>query len=172
MGIFNFLKKKEEPEEQIISQTQEQDQETQPQQQAEVKTKNCIADFFNFDICHISPDDFPERVVLKKLELGMFPYVEVYSKEGKVNSVEFISHSKKFSPELTEFINRCAKTFGPTKGGESMLTQQDEFFLVRGIFSRLWHPIWLECGPDDENGGITSLRVTIFNPSKNGELII
>lgn len=161
MGLFNIFKK---------NRAESKPQPTTPPtyQQADVIAKQSIADYFSFDIIHLSPDDYPERTILTTKELGMFPYVEVHSKEGRVTSVEFISHSKRFTPQVAEFINRCAATFGPTKAGESTLTQKDSILLQRGLFSRMWPAIWFECGPDEENGGITAVRITIFNPSQNG----
>lgn len=167
MGIFDLFKKNK-----AVShgQTEEQVIKVSPQPQASIKTKGSIADFFNIDIHQINPDEYSQRIVLSEPELEMFPYVEVNAKDGIVNSIEFISHSKIFSSELRKLINRCAKTFGPTKSGESTLTAQDSVLLQRGMFSRMWPTIWFDCGPDDENGGLTAIRVTIFNPSKNGNL--
>lgn len=163
MGLFDIFKKnkaasKHQPKSQPIP------------QQCDVNEKQSIADYFNFDILHISPKEYNERIVLTTAELGMFPYVEIHSKEGHISSIEFISHSKRFTPEIAEFIKRCAATFGATKSGETILTQRDNTLLERGLFSRMWTPIWFECGPDDDNGGIPAIRVTIFNPSTNGSI--
>lgn len=144
-----------------------------PQSHGNVNSKVSIADFFNIDILNLNIEEYSERVTLPTLELGMFPYVEVHSKDGEINSIEFISHFKNFSSELTELINRCAATFGPTKSGESILTQRDNVLLQRGLFSRMWHTIWFECGTDEKNGCLTtSIRVTIFNPSQNGSITL
>ncbi len=182
MSLFDFFKKKkttlheqrqpQEPMPQWYPPQQTHPQQMCPPQQMNVKIKSSIADYFNLDILHICPDEYTERVTLPVSELEMFPYVEVHSNGGTVNSVEFISHSKKFNSELTELINRCATTFGPTKSGESVLTQRDSFLLQRGRFSRMWPKIWFECGPDEENGGLTALRITIFSPSQNGNICL
>lgn len=166
MGIFDFFKK-----DKVVSKRLPQVLTPPPcPQLCEVRDKVSIADYFNFDILNICSEDYPERVTLAKSELGMFPYVDVHYKNGQVNYIEFISHSKKFTPEIAELISRCAITFGATKSGETSLTQRDNMLLERGLFSRMWTPIWFDCGPDYENGGITAIRLTIFNPSKNGTI--
>lgn len=136
------------------------------------KIKRTIADFFHTDILGINPKDCDGRVLLsdEQLELGNFNYIEVHTKNDEVCSIEFISLYKTFSPEVIEFINRCANTFGPTATGEKGITPNDHILLYKGVFSRLWKKVWVECGPDKEHDGLTALRVTIFSPASTGKI--
>lgn len=138
----------------------------------ELPPQRTIADYFNADILNLISEDYQERVTLPVPEMGVFPFVDTHYNDGSVSSVEFISLSKRFTPELIEFINDCSSTFGLTKTNEGNVTPQDEALLLRGRFSRLWKDVWLECGPDENNGGLTALRLTIFNPSVVGKTII
>lgn len=129
--------------------------------------KRCVQDFINFDFSKIKEDDYIDRIVLDNPILGAFNYIDVHTFDnGVACNVDLISHSKKITPELRQFIAFCAKEFGPTKNGEAEITPMDERLLMMGRFSRLWHDVWVDCGPDMENGGIQALRLTLFNVQK------
>lgn len=138
----------------------------------EVVAKKRIADFFNTDILNLKREDYLERVTLNRPELGIFYYVDGHCNGDEFSTIEFVSLSKKFSPELIEFINACAKTFGPTKNGEAEVGPRDHILLQKGLFSRLWKHIWIECGSDEDNGGLTAIRISIFSPIETGNLLL
>lgn len=124
-----------------------------------------IADYFVIDMASITPADNDETIILDQRELGVFDYVKPhYDKDSNLANIEFRSLAKRFSPELIDFIKVCTETFGLTSFGEGEITARDEKLLLMGRFSRMWHNVWIDCGPDEENGGLTALRLTIFNP--------
>lgn len=137
-----------------------------------LEVKKTIADFFNTNILLITPQEDTHRITLSSPEFGLFNYVDVHIVNSKVNNLEFISHSLKLSPGLVEFINTCASVFGPTATGESQITHKDYLLLQKGLFSRLWRNVWLECGPDERNNGVLALRLTIFSPDTTGKIML
>lgn len=135
---------------------------------SEPKTKR-LADYFKMDIVNMNPNDSLDDTILKSCELGRFLHLYVSCKDDSINNIMFTSHTLSFSPELIEFINHCAKTFGPTSCGEGNVTARDTILLRKGIFSRMWKKVWVECGPDEKTG-ITVLRLTIFDPKNTGNI--
>lgn len=125
--------------------------------------RKLLRNFFKVDITTIRPNENGEPLILDNPELGCFDYVNFYlNPDGSVHNIEFISLSKNFSKELIEFINICAKKFGPTKSGETIITARDYKLLSMGMFSRLWDNVWFDVSPDEETG-LRALRLTIFN---------
>lgn len=161
MGLFNWFKSKpkvaEESAQAVVA-------EKATETQASNQQKKSFKDFIDYDFSSIKEDAYSERIILDTPIFGSFYYIEVCRFDnGTASNVELISHSKKFTPELREFIAFCADEFGPTKAGETSVTPTDEKLLMLGRFSRMWPNLWLECGPDMENGGITALRITLYD---------
>lgn len=130
------------------------------------KTSKALKDFFKVDIVNLRPDDGESRIVLENPELGIFNYVDFnFPNDGTVN-IQFLSLHKRFSPELIEFINSCAKTFGPTKQGDTVITEKDKMLLLQGVFSRLWDKVWIDV-TTDPGTGLKAIDITIFNVAKS-----
>lgn len=177
MGLFNLLFSKKHnddaPVNESVSEVSSKPMESPTGDRLSANVKQTIADFFKTDILNLSENDYRERVILNEAdyELGMFHYVDVSFRNGKVNNITFSSLFKHSTPEFREFIDRCALTFGPTKSGESQLTANDLILIMRGRFSRLWKNLWIDCGPDEEDG-LTAIRITIFSPETTGNIIL
>lgn len=167
MNIFDFFKKKRvevTPEEEYEHQPQKATIPTPPPMPEPAKSEILLSDLIPYDFSTITENDYNGRIFLSNKLFGMFPYLDVEKfSEGKPYNVSFISLSKSFTPELRQFVDRCVATFGPTKFGEANITPTDERHLMIGRFSRMWSGVWLECGPDDENGGLTAIRLTLFD---------
>lgn len=163
MNIFKFFSKKKDN---TSSKGTHVPQPT-PLQQFQ-NNKEIIADFFNTDILHLNHNDYKDRVVLDVPEMGMFYFVDARYVNGSLSNITFLSFSKILSPELINFVEKCANTFGPTQLGETSITSRDYFLLEKGLFSRMWKDLWVDCGPDDDNARMMAIRLTIFSPEKTG----
>lgn len=189
MGFFDIFRKKkvEEVEENefsvpeippcvptaITGEKEDQHESGTPKSSLEVvpHRKRLLKDFFEIDILSLKPNEGETRIVLEEPLMGMFYYVEFhYISDGTIN-MEFLSLSKRFSKEVIDFVESCANTFGPTKQGETVITQRDHQFLLRGVFSRMWNKIWLECSTDSDSG-LKALCLTIFNVEETANYIM
>lgn len=133
--------------------------------------KRLLKDFFEIDILKLKSDEGETRIVLEEPLMGMFYYVEFHNlSDGSVN-LEFLSHGKRFSKEVIDFVESCAKTFGPTQQGETVITPRDQQLLLRGVFSRMWKKIWLECSTDSDTG-LKALCLTIFNVDETANYVM
>lgn len=132
-----------------------------------VKKPTLLKDFFKIDIVNmLSSEDDTIIVSEDDKELGCFRTFKIHTLSDGTHNLEMTSFTKKFSPEMYEFVAACTSTFGKTTSGEGNLTSRDVTFLIKGVFSRLWKPLWLDMGKD-EDSGLTALRLTIFNVEKN-----
>ena len=121
-----------------------------------IKKEQFLKDFFNIDISAALPDGFME---LEKPELGIFTKLHYNAYNG---NMQFLSNSAVVSPELRRFIDACARTFGATKGGDSVFTTRDYALLSHGVFARLWKDVWIDMSLDSLTGK-KFLCITIFN---------
>ena len=62
------------------------------------------------------------------------------------------------------FISVCVLIFGPTKAGETYLTDRDFLFIQRGCFSRLWDKIYIDMMTNEN--GVKTMNITIFSPKQ------
>jgi hypothetical protein len=131
------------------------------------KKPTLLKDFFKVDIVNLlSSEDDTIIVSEDDKELGCFRTIRTWTLSDGSHNLEMTSFTKRFSPEMYEFVAACTSTFGKTKLGEGNITSKDVTFLIKGLFSRLWKPLWLDMGRDEDTG-LTALRLTIFNVEKN-----
>jgi hypothetical protein len=161
MGLFDIFKKKE-----VLPPPPPVPQPTQTLKVEETKSKH-LKDFFKVDIVNLlSSEDDTIALSVEAMELGCFHSIKIKTLNDGSHNIEMTSLSKLFTPEMYKFVASCTSAFGPTKSGEGNLTSRDVILLSKGLFSRMWKPLWLDMGRD-EDSGLMALRLTIFNVEKN-----
>jgi hypothetical protein len=157
MGLFDIFKKKE---------PSAAPTPVPPAPPVEEKPKQ-LKDFFKVDIVNLlSSEDDTIALSVDAMELGCFHSIKIETLKDGSHNIEMTSLSKLFTPEMYKFVASCTSAFGPTKLGEGNLTSKDVILLSKGLFSRMWKPLWLDMGRDEDTG-LMALRLTIFNVEKN-----
>lgn len=158
MGLFDIFKKKPYKEE--------------PEEIEAVPVRKSIEEFFSIDIHNLKAyteagvdmGNHKLSAIALNNDMGLFTHAIIREFVDGSYNVEFKSDKNFMTTELSEFISVCVSIFGPTKAGETYLTDRDFLFIQRGCFSRLWDKIYIDMMTNEN--GVKTMNITIFSPKQ------